>query len=270
MTDLRSTTGARLNIRLWPRENAKAQVFIVHGYAEHIDRYNHLAEKLNNKGYSVIGYDQSGHGSSEGERAYASRFDQYVWDLHKVINKYKKTKLPQFLFGHSMGGLVVTSYCILYRPQFNGVITSGAALMVNKETSPILQKIAPILGEIFPKMKTTKIGSQDISRNQDIVKEYDSDPLVYREGMKARLAAEILGRIKKTNKLAHLFTQPVLMTHGGADQLTDPQGTVGFYNNCSSTDKELKIWDGLYHELINEPERKEVIKYMINWMDQRI
>jgi alpha-beta hydrolase superfamily lysophospholipase len=267
---IKSTTGDVVKTREWRVPEPNAQIFLVHGYAEHVGRYEHFASQLNNAGFDVIGYDQVGYGLSNGERAYVSRFDQYVWDLHSVMRHYKNEAIPNFLFGHSMGGLVATSYCILYRPKLNGVITSGAALKVNKDTSPILQKIAPVLGEIFPRLKTTKIGSQDISRDPLVVEAYEKDPLVYHEGIKARLAGEMLGRIKRTNQLAHLFTQPVLMMHGGADQLTDPNGTMQFFNSCASVEKELKIWDGLLHEILNEPEKESVITHLVNWINRRI
>jgi alpha-beta hydrolase superfamily lysophospholipase len=264
-----SSTGGNLHIKNWEIEDPKAQIFLVHGYAEHISRYKSLAKKLNKAGFSVVGHDHAGHGKSGGERAYIDRFDQYVWDLKRVIDEYRKEEVPYFIFGHSMGGLVVTSYCTLYRPtDVNGVITSGAALQIND--SPILQALAPFLSEIFAHTKTKPIGSQDISRDPEVVADYDNDPKVYREGIKMRLAAEIISRVKKTNSIAKLFTQPVLFMHGSADQLTDPNGTQRFYENCSSEDKELKIWDGLFHELINEPEKDQVIETMIDWINARL
>lgn len=264
-----SSTGENLHIRNWEIENPKALIFLVHGYAEHISRYKSLAKKLNKAGFSVIGHDHAGHGKSGGERAYIDRFDQYVWDLNRVIEEYKSDELPYFIFGHSMGGLVVTSYCTLYRPEdVSGIITSGAALKINE--SPILQAVAPFLSEIFAHLKTKKIGSQDISRDPEVVKEYDTDPKIYRGGMKMRLASEIILRVKKTNRIAELFTQPALFMHGSADELTDPEGTRVFYENCNSLDKELIIWDGLYHELINEPEKDQVISKMIDWINDRL
>ncbi|MEE9372069.1 MAG: lysophospholipase [Saprospiraceae bacterium] len=264
-----SSTGQDLHVKHWSVDKPKAQIFFVHGYAEHISRYKHLAKKLNKEGYSVIGYDHVGHGKSGGERAYIDRFDQFVWDLKRVMDEYRDEELPQFVFGHSMGGLIATAYCTLYRPDnLNGVITSGAALKV--DDSPVLQTIAPFLSEIIAHAKTKSIGSQDISRDADVVADYDSDPKVYRGGIKMRTASEILLRIKKTNRIAHLFTQPVLFMHGSADQITNPEGTIHFCEKCNSVDKELKMWDGFFHELINEPEKEEVIKYMVQWLNARL
>ena len=119
-------------------------------------------------------------------------------------------------------------------------------------------------------MKTTPIGSQDISRDPVVVQNYDSDPMVYREGIKTRLGAEMLLRQRKTSKIADLFTQAALFMHGSADGLTDPEGTIKFFENCASEDKKLKIWEGLFHELINEPEKEEVMAYMIKWIKKRL
>ena len=265
-----STTADTLKIREWKVKKPKAQVFLIHGYAEHTGRYGHLADRLNDEGYHVIGYDQVGHGISDGERAYIPRFDYYVWDLEQIINEYRKEEIPTVLFGHSMGGLVVLSHCIVYRKDFAGVITSGTALQEGKDASGILKFFAPLFGEVFPKMKTTKIGTQDISRDEEIVEQYENDPLVYHDGMKARLGIEMLRRMKKTSKVADLFSQPALFMHGGADRLTNPDGTIHFHDNCSSTDKDLKIWEGCYHELINEPEKEEIMDYMMKWIRRRV
>ena len=266
-----SSTGNDLHVKQWNVENPKAQVFIVHGYAEHISRYKHLAKKLNKHDFKVIGHDHAGHGKSGGERAYIDRFDQYVWDLKRVIDEYENEELPKFIFGHSMGGLVVTSYVTLYRPEnINGIITSGAALRPPKNSSPILRKIAPLLSEIMAHTKTQSISAQEISRDPEIVSDYDNDPMVYRDGIKMRTASEILLRMKKTSSIANLFSPPALFMHGSADEIADPAGSIDFCENCSSEDKEMKIWDGLFHELINEPEKKEVMTKMIKWMEKRI
>lgn len=266
-----SSTGNELHVKKWTVENPKAQVFLVHGYAEHISRYNHLAHYLNSQDYEVIGHDHAGHGNSGGERAYIDRFDQYVWDLKRVVDEYKNEDLPQFMFGHSMGGLVVTSYCTLYRDEdIAGVITSGAALRPPKNSSPILKKIAPFFSEIFAHTKTQSISAQDVSRNNEVVFAYENDPLVYKDGIKMRTGSEILLRMKKTSSIADLFAKPALFMHGTADEIADPKGTIDFCENCCSEDKELKLWDGCYHELINEPEQHEVMNTMASWMEARV
>jgi len=266
-----SSTGNELHVKKWSVDNPKAQVYLVHGYAEHISRYNHLANQLNAHGYEVIGHDHAGHGNSGGERAYIDRFDQYVWDLKRVIEENKKEDLPMFIFGHSMGGLVVTSYCTLYRDdEISGVITSGAALKPPKSTPKMLQNIAPFFSEIIAHTKTQSLDADNICRSKEVVFAYDNDPMVYRGGMKMRTASEMLLRMKKTSSIANLFNQPALFMHGTADELTDPKGTVDFCENCSSEDKELKLWDGCYHELINEPEQQQVIDTMVGWIDARV
>lgn len=265
-----SSTGENLHSKVWKVEAPKAEVYLVHGYAEHIGRYEHLAQRLNAAGYDVIGYDHAGHGDSGGERAYIDRFDQFVWDLDRVIEHHHDEGKPIYLFGHSMGGLVVTSYCTLYQPKYiQGVITSGAGLKVNKNVSKILQRISPVMSEICAHLKTTSISSQDVSRDPKVVEEYDNDPKVYRGGIKTRIGSEILLRMKKTSKVPHLFKVPTLMMHGTLDEITDPGGTIEFCEKCASDDKELKLWDGLYHEIMNEPEKEEVIDYMISWLEAR-
>ncbi|MFT4565298.1 MAG: acylglycerol lipase [Saprospiraceae bacterium] len=250
-------------------DNPKANLVLVHGYAEHSARYEHFFKEANLKGINVYSFDKRGHGKSEGLKAYLPNLDDLVLDIGRVIDHFDLRK-KTFLMGHSLGGLLATRYCLTQdQANVQGLITSAAALEIDKDLSPLLQALAPILGKILPKMKTEKLDTTYLTRSKEVKEAYFADPLVYNEGTRARTGAEMLKGIKNTPALFAKLTIPLLAMHGSADGLTMPDGTIRFYKEASSTDKTLKIYDGFYHELVNEPEKASVINDILTWILKR-
>ena len=165
----------------WPEGVPKAICIVVHGIGDHISRYSHLSQILTTHDIIVAGYDQRGHGISEGLRAYVHRWSDLIDDLRIFVQhtSVHGKDLPLFFFGHSLGGLVLTSFVLEDQPQVNGVILSSPALKVSEDLSPLLQKMAPILSRIAPRLKTVALDPSLISRDPDIVHAYKKDPLVY-------------------------------------------------------------------------------------------
>lgn len=273
-TSIISSQNHKLFVHQWPTTVVKAKLIIVHGYAEHGYRYDEFARYLNENSIEVLGYDQVGYGRSEGVRGYVDRFNTYINDLDKFMDfvDLDNSSVPIFLMGHSMGGLVATQYCLTNTRSASiaGLITSAAALKLDDDLSPILQMIAPLLGFLFPKFKTEKLDQTYLTRSEDNLKAYNSDPLNYLEGTRARTGAEMIKTIKAIPKSFPDLSIPLLAMHGTGDKLTDRRGTEQLYNDASSTDKELKIYDGLYHELLHEPEKVGVMNDIIEWMKNRL
>ena len=261
-----------LFVHHWPVPNPAAQLVIVHGFAEHGYRYSHVGEALNEANIEVYSYDHRGHGKSGGLQSYVHRFVDYTDDLSSVLQQYRPTGIPQFLFGHSMGGLVAVNYCTTYQEsdKLAGLISSGAALKIDKDLSPLLQKLAPILSMIVPKLKTEPLDKATLTRSGDVLDAYNKDPLVYTGGIRTRLAAELLSAIKRTQGKFDQLTLPYLGMHGTAEKIADPEGTKELYIRSQSTDKTLKLYEGLYHELVNEPEKDQVIADLKEWILTRI
>lgn len=249
------------------QENAK--LLLIHGYAEHSARYHHFIEALNQRGISFYSFDLRGHGKSEGLTAYIRRMDDILVDVDTVIKHFDISN-KTFLMGHSLGGLIATRYTLIRNQnQFKGLITSGAALAIDPELSPILQMLAPILGVILPKLKTEKLDISTLTRSPEVLKAYESDPMVYREGTRARTGAELLKCIKQTRSILNQLAIPLLAMHGSEDRTTMPEGTKKLYQDAVSSDKQLKIYEGLFHELVNEPERDQVIQDICTWISER-
>lgn len=253
----------------WTVPNPVATVLIVHGYAEHIERYNHEASVLNTCGFSVFGYDHRAHGRSEGEGCYIKDFDDYCLDLQSVIN-YINPDTPLYVHAHSVGALITLKYLMDHQstetPQIQGLVTTAAALKVSEDLSPFLQKISGILGRVTPKLKTIPLPVKTISKVESVQHHYQSDPHNYREGIYASSGYQILKTTKKVSGRLEEISLPFLAMHGGDDELIEQIGTHNLYNQASSTDKSLKIWDGLAHEITRSEVKQDVFLMMTDWI----
>jgi len=267
--------GFALFERWWmPEGDLKGMLVIVHGLAEHCGRYAHVAEALCAQGYGVGTYDQRGHGKSDpaGPKAVIPSFDHLWDDLEVFLDRARKRGAgkPLFLFGHSMGGEVVTSYVIERKPELTGLMTSGAAIQISDDISPLVLAMAGVISKIAPKMPTIVLDGTAISRDQAVVDLYDSDPLNYRGGVPARTGAEMNRVIKIIQENLEKITLPLLVMHGTDDRLADPQGSKDLYERAQSVDKTLKLYEGFYHEILNEPQKGQVIADMAQWMDAHL
>ncbi len=264
---------SRLYQRVWlPEPTPHAMVLIIHGLAEHHARYDHVARYLNSEGYAVAAFDQRGHGRSDGRRAYIPDWEQCLDDLkawHQQIRTYYPS-IPFFLFSHSLGGLLAFHYIVDSKPKVRGAIFSAPALQVSDEVSPWLQKLAPIIGHLLPRLKTTRLNAHHISRDPKVVDRYLSDPLVYTGGIYAKTGAVVLHATAKVSAKVKDFNIPFLVMHGGDDMLTDPAGSKLLHRQAGSPDKTIKIYQDLYHELVNEPEKSEVLRDMVDWLHRRL
>lgn len=256
-----------LQVYYWKLRNPVKRILLVHGYAEHALRYADFAELLNSKGIELLSFDLRGHGRSDGLRAYIPRFELLLEDLKLIASKYYSGK-DYILLGHSMGGLIAVQYVLqALDPQPQSLISSSAALALDKEMSPLLQKLAPLLGYLLPKFPTQKLNITYLTRNEEVYNRYVTDPLVYRGGTRARTAAEILRNIRVSATRFSEITIRLFVIHGLADRLTIPEGSVKLYEEAKSNDKTLKLYEGCYHELLNEPEKDKVIQDVLNWIE---
>lgn len=254
------------NIKVSKIKDAKKHVLIVHGYAEHIERYDKLYKLLNARGCSVYGMDLRGHGKSKGKRAYINSFDEYLSDLDHIIGIIGHDK-PLSIFGHSMGALIITKWLLKRdNSKVEKIVLSSGLFMLDDSVAPFLRKIAKYISFIAPTFKANKIESSKISRVKEEIYKYDNDPLIYREGTRARTGYEIMKAMKYVQENASKITQKAMILQGDEDILTNMAGSELLYENLGAEHKSLHIIQGGYHELINDECEKEVLDLIVGFI----
>lgn len=263
--------GLLLFERRWlPDARAKASIVLVHGYAEHSGRYEYAGTSLADAGYAVHAFDLRGHGQSGGEQALAGSFGEYLRDLRRFMQRVRAfdREAPLFLFGHSMGGTIVALELAVAQPLVRGAMLSGAGLSLH--AAPwIARQVFLLLGRLAPRLGTLRLNAADVSRDETVVRLYDGDPLVYRGRMRAGLVAAMVRALQRVVRDMERVRAPLLIMHGTADALSNAQGSAELHRRASSIDKTLKLYHGLFHEILNEPERDDVIADMVAWLDAR-
>ncbi len=263
----------RVYYQCWlPENDAKAVLLIVHGLAEHSGRYMNVVDHFVPLGYGVYGIDHIGHGKSDGTRVFVNRFEDFTNTLKNyfdMIQEWQPQK-PIFLVGHSMGGLIGSIYLLDHQAELTGSVISGPSVKVPDNISSATIFFGKMFSTLMPKFGLVGLEADGVSRDPAVVEAYVSDPLVYTGKVTARLAAELLKAMQRITDEAGRITLPVLVVQGSEDRLVDPSGAQMLYDCISSEDKTLKIYDGLYHEVFNEPEYKEVLGDVEAWLDKRI
>ena len=246
-----------------------AVIMLTHGMGEHGLRYNHMAEYFASKEIGIIAFDIRGHGLSEGKRGHTPSYEHLMLDLNSVYVKIKETypSVPLFLFGHSMGGNLILNFLIRKKSEVAGAIVTGAYLRLGFEPPKWKIVLAKLSSSIFPKLtQPTGLELEALSRDKSVIYKYEDDPLVHDKITSSFFVnVHFAGRYAIEN--AGGIECPLLIMHGASDRLTSPDGTREFYEN-SKENVSLKIWDGLYHELHNEPEKDEIFEFEINWIQK--
>lgn len=263
-----------LYLQAWMVPSPKASILLVHGLGEHSSRYVHLVEKFNEAGISVFTFDGRGHGKSDKPKptAFFESYEDYLKDIDALFGKVKKfvPDVPAFIYGHSMGGGLVAAYVLKYKPESAGVILSSPAIKEAEGTSKLLIAVSSIISKYFPRVKALKLDANKVSRIPEEVEKYLKDPLVYTDAVPARTGYELLQAMRFVQENASEFELPVLLIHGSDDGLTNPKGSEILFEKAKSSDKTLKVFPGGYHELINDLDREEVMKLLVNWVIDRI
>ncbi len=263
----------RLFWQRWqPDGQAKAALLIVHGVAEHSGRYGNLVEGLLPKGYALYAFDQRGHGRSPGRRGFIRSWEEYRSDLRAFIRVVQGCEpgCPLFLFGHSMGALVVLDYLLSARDDLRGAIVSGAPLDSSQAASPALIALARFMSRVWPNftLKST-LNPSHLSRDSHIVQAYVDDPLVFKT-MTARWGTEFLDTQSRVVARAGEIDIPILLVHGEADQICLVDGVRRFYADIASADKDLITYPGGYHETHNEPGHIREIEDIASWIEAHL
>lgn len=259
--------GGRIYWQGWVPDSASGVVVISHGLAEHGGRYAHVAQWLASVGYPTYAHDHRGHGKSEGPRANIDRMAGVVADLDTMIGTARERHpgVPVFLLGHSMGGLIALQYVTGTPAELAGVVLSAPAVEV-AIGSKVQRVSAGLLSRVLPNLGVLKLDSAMVSRDPDVVHAYDTDPLNYRGKIRVRTGAEMLHAAEAMPARLANLKLPVLLLQGSADQLVAPVSAHVVADGAGSEDLTLKSYDGLYHEVMNEPEKDTVLADLVEWL----
>jgi acylglycerol lipase len=265
--------GANLYYQCWlPDMEPRAVLLIAHGLAEHGGRFSGVVDHLVPRGYAIYVHDLRGHGRSEGQRCYVTRFEHYLYDLEAflAIVRREQSNCCLFLYGHSMGGTIALAYALQHQSELDGLIITGAVLRPGSSITAVHILAARILSALLPRMGVTALDNDGISQDPEVVQAYINDPLVYCGKVTARLGAEFLRVMQQLPTQVKGVHLPVLIMHGTEDILSAPQSSQLLYDQVSSEDKILIFYEGYYHEIHNEPGRARVLADMEGWLDARI
>ncbi len=259
--------GIELFARSWlPAGEPRDVVVIAHGYAEHGGRYGNVVERLVPAGYAVHAVDHRGHGRSGGKRALLDRMEWVQADLDAVIDRVRarhgtaKVKL----LGHSMGGSIAFGYALRHPEKLSGLILSGPAM--GGLVPPVQRLILKALAAVAPNLGTLELPAETISRDPAVVAAYVGDPLVTLGKVPARTAAELVAASHSYPPRAAQMRLPLLIQHGAQDIPVPPADNRALYDLIGSPDKTVRIYEGLYHEIYNEPEREAVLDDLLAWL----
>lgn len=270
---LSSNSGCRIYTQNWqPSDEPKAVLILVHGLAEHSNRYVGIANYFTEQGYAVYALDHEGHGHSQGLRGYINSFDDFLTTLdqylNNIANQHPGKKL--FLVGHSMGGVISSAYLLEHQQKLAGCILSGAALATGDVISPLQKVVLNTLSKVLPKLPVLQLEANDVCHDPAVVEAYKNDPHVFTGKIRVRLITEILRTADRVLKNAANISLPMLILHGGDDKMASPSGSEKLYAGISSSDKTLKIYPGLYHEIFLEPEKLEIYATIHTWLEQKL
>ncbi|MEO8175145.1 MAG: lysophospholipase [Sphingomicrobium sp.] len=264
-------TGGRIFTRHWePAGAAKANLVICHGVNSHSGQYIRAAEVFAARGYAVTALDLRGRGKSEGERFYAETIDDYVSDLSQAIElgRSHHPDLPLFLLGHSAGGVTAVTYALDHQDQLDGLICESFAFRVYAPNFAL--KLLEGADHVVPHAHVLRLKMEDFSRDPDWVAQLNADPLTHDEVQPVSTVAAFARAGERFEREFPRITLPVLILHGTADKATRPDGSQEFFDHAGSADKTLKLYDGHYHDLLNDLGNEEVFDDIINWIDTRV
>jgi acylglycerol lipase len=263
--------GLKIHTRSWrPEGKPRGVMILIHGFNAHSGYMVWPAEQFAANGLAVYALDLRGRGKSEGARFYVETFSDYLGDVDKLVDiaRSENPGLPVYVLGHSAGGVIATSYVFEHQDEIAGLISESFAYDVG------LPGVAALLlkgiSHITPHLHVFTLKNEIFSRDPEVVAAMNNDPLIANESQPAETAAELLKAAERLTENFTKFTVPVLIIHGTADKATQPAGSQYFYDHAASTDKTLKLYEGHYHDLLNDVDKEKVMADIQAWIDARI
>ena len=263
--------GTSLYAQGWlPGIAPRAVIVVAHGLAEHGGRYETLARELVQRDYAVYAVDHRGHGRSSGPRANIERFAHVVADFCAFTQRCagEHPAAPVFVLGHSMGGAVAFASALRLQDMLRGLVLSAPALATGQSVPRWQETFVRLLSVVAPGTGALTLPPDAISRDPVVVARYTADPLVHHKAIPARTLVELLSAMQRFPASAPGLRLPTLVLHGTADRLVPLAATQPVYQAFGTRDCVVKLYEGLYHEVFNEPERARVTADLFSWLER--
>lgn len=264
-------TGGRIFTRHWePDGNPKASLVLCHGVNSHGGQYIRAGETFAGQGFAVTALDLRGRGKSDGERFYIESIDEYVSDLSLAVEfaRSRRPDLPLYLLGHSAGGVTAVTYALDHQDKLDGLICESFAFRVYAPNFAL--KLLEGASHIAPHFHVLKLKMEDFSRDPDWVTQLNADPMTHGEVQPVSTVAAFARAGERFEREFGQITLPVLILHGTADKATRPDGSQEFFGAAGSADKTLNLYDGYFHDLLNDLGRDRVFGDIVGWIEARL
>jgi alpha-beta hydrolase superfamily lysophospholipase len=265
-----SAGGISLFVRSWePTAALRGVVVLCHGFNSHSGYYVGVGEQLAARGFAAYALDLRGRGRSDGERYYVQAMSDWVEDVAAIVSlaKYRHRGLPTFLLGHSAGGVISCLYALEHQQELSGLVCESFAFQVPAPDFAIAALKG--LSHLLPHAHVLRLKNDDFSRDPLIVTAMNEDPLIANESQPTRTVAELARADDRLQREFQRITLPVLILHGTADRATKPSGSQTFYDATGSTDKTIKLYDGHFHDLLNDLGKDAVFADIAEWISAR-
>lgn len=263
--------GLNIFVRSWrPNGKARGIMILIHGFNSHGGYMEWPGEQFAAEGLAVFALDLRGRGKSDGERFYVEEFSDYLEDVDRLVGiaKGRNPALPVYVLGHSAGGVIASSYVFEHQNEIAGLICESFAFDVGLPNAVAL--ILKGISHLTPHLHVFALKNADFSRDPQAVATMDNDPLIAKESQPAETAAEMLKAADRLRENMPRFTAPVLIIHGTADKATRPAGSQYFFDTAGSADKTLKLYEGHFHDLLNDIGKEKVMADIKGWIDARL
>ena len=268
---LQGPTGLNIAFRSWrPRDPARAVVVIIPGFNSHSGYYEWTAEQLIDEGLSTYAIDLRGRGNSDGERFFIENFADYVSDVATLVAlvKSRAPRLPLFMLGHSAGGVVACLYALKDQAELKGLICESFAHELPAPDFALA--VFKGLSHVAPHARILHLKNEYFSRDPKVVQVMNDDPLIAHETQPTRTLAALVRADDELKKEFAQITLPLLIVHGTTDKAAKPSGSEHFYEKAGSADKTLKLYEGAYHDLLNDRGKEQVIADIKGWIDDHL
>jgi len=265
--------GVRIVYDVWtPDAPPRAAVVLSHGLGAHARRYDHVAQRFGDAGLVTYALDHRGHGRSGGKRVLVRDISEYTADFDTLVGVATREQhgLKCIVLGHSMGGGIVFAYGVERPDNYDMMVLSAPAVAAQELVSPLMVVAAKVLGALVPGLPVQELDVDAISRDPAVVAAYNEDPLVHHGKVPAGIGRALLQVGETMPQRAPALTAPLLVVHGSDDRLIPVAGSRRLVECVGSTDVELKVYPGLYHEVFNEPERDQVLDDVVSWISKRL